>query len=207
MKSIQESLSFLPPALQGQIIQSSQAQRFPRDTEILREGQYIQVIPIVLEGLIKVFTRYEGRELLLYYIKPQESCVMSFAASRRKEPSQVFAVCEEDTTALLLPGQKVGDWVKDFPDLNALFFQQYNLRYRDLLDTIHHVLFDNMDKRLLDYLQEKVQLTGKNPLKISHRQIAQELGTAREVISRLMKKLEHENQVEQNGQSILVRER
>jgi CRP/FNR family transcriptional regulator len=83
-----------------------------------------------------------------------------------------------------------------------LFFQQYNLRYSELIDTINHVLFDKMDKRLYDYLQEKVIITQKNPLKISHRQIASELGTAREVVSRVMKKLEVEGKVKQTGNYI-----
>jgi CRP/FNR family transcriptional regulator len=100
---------------------------------------------------------------------------------------------------------KVSNWITQFPDINALFFQQYNLRYSELLDTIHHVLFDKMDSRLFEYLKEKVRVTNNNPLKLSHRQIADELGTAREVISRTMKKLETENLVKQlaNGIEIL----
>ncbi len=157
-------------------------------TEILREGQFVKVIPIVLNGLIRVYTRRKERDLLLYYIRPNESCIMSFAASLKNEPSKVFALTEEDTTALLLPVDKVSSWIKQYPNLNDLFYQQYNLRYSELLDTIHHVLFEKMDTRLYDYLKEKVNLTNKNPLKISHRQIASELGTARKIISRVIKK-------------------
>ena len=73
-----------------------------------------------------------------------------------------------------------------------------------MLETINQLLFDKMDKRLLDYLLEKVKLTKKNPLKISHRQIASELGTAREVISRVMKKLENENKVKQHSNSVEI---
>ena len=127
---------------------------------------------------------------------------MSFSASLKNEPSRVFAIAEENTIALLLPVDKVLNWTKQFSDINALFFQQYNLRYSELLDTIHHVLFNKMDKRLFDYLQEKVSLTNQNPIKISHRQIATELGTAREVISRTMKKLETEKLLRQHSNSI-----
>lgn len=197
-------LSHLSPDLVSEIKSVSTTKEIPKNTRILREGQYVKVIPIVLEGLIKVSTRHEDKELLLYYIKPQESCIMSFAASLKNEPSSIFAVTEEDTTALLLPVDKVSDWIKQFPDINTLFFQQYNLRYSELLDTINHVLFDKMDKRLYDYLREKVSLTNKNPLKIPHRQIATELGTAREVISRVMKKLESEGKVKQHTSSIEI---
>ena len=129
---------------------------------------------------------------------------MSFSASLKNEPSKVFAYTEEDTTALLLPADKVSSWTRQFPDINTLFFQQYNLRYSELLETINHLLCDKMDKRLYDYLKEKVSLTNKNPLKISHRQIANELGTAREVISRIMKKLEKEGKVVQGTNSIKI---
>ena len=199
---IAKALSHLNPDLISEIIEMSTVQEIPSETKVLREGQYVKMIPIVLEGLIKVFTRHEDKELLLYYIQPNESCVMSFAASLKNEPSRVFAITEENTTTLLLPVDQVNKWIKQFPDINTLFFQQYNLRYSELLDTIHHVLFNKMDQRLYDYLNEKLNLTNKNLLKISHRQIANELGTAREVISRVMKKLENEGKVKQHTQGI-----
>ncbi|MEO0333704.1 MAG: Crp/Fnr family transcriptional regulator [Bacteroidota bacterium] len=201
---ISRSLSSLNADLVSEIAASASTKDIPKDTEILREGQYVKVVPVVLKGLIRVFTSYEGKELLLYYIRPNESCIMSFSASLKNEPSKVFASTEEDTTALLLPADKVSNWTRQFPDINTLFFQQYNLRYSELLETINHLLFDKMDKRLYDYLTEKVSLTNKNPLKISHRQIANELGTAREVISRIMKKLEKEGKVEQGTNSIKI---
>lgn len=203
-KKISQALAHLNPDLVFEITESAIIKDIPKESEILREGQYVKVIPIVLEGLIKVFTRHEDKELLLYYIRPKESCIMSFSASLKNEPSRVFAIAEENTTALLLPVDKVLNWTKQFSDINSLFFQQYNLRYSELLDTIHHVLFNKMDKRLFDYLQEKVSLTNQNPIKISHRQIANELGTAREVISRTMKKLETEKLLKQHSNSIEI---
>ena len=197
-----EILQFLKPELREEIIKVSITKEIPKDTEILKEGHYIKVIPLVMEGLIKVFTRYEDKELLLYYIKPNESCIMSFAAGLKNEPSKVFAVTEENTTALLIPVDKISKWIWQFPEINSMFYQQYNLRYSDLLDTINHLLFNRMDKRLLTYLREKVKHTNKNPLKLSHRQIASELGTAREVVSRVMKKLEAEGKLIQHASSI-----
>ena len=194
---IKTELSFLGSSLLNDIIESSTTMQFEKDTELLREGQFVKVIPIVLNGLIKVFSRYEDKELLLYYIKPAESCVMSFSASLKNTPSQVFAITEEDTTVLLLPVNKVDNWAKNFPNFNQLFFEQYNVRYNELLKTINHLLFDKLDVRLYTYLVEKKNITQKNPIKISHRQIANELGTAREVISRLIKKLEGESKVKQ----------
>ncbi len=201
---ISHALPHLNPGLVQEIMAAAITKEIPQDTNILREGEYVKVIPIVLEGLIKVFTRHEDKELLLYYIRPNESCIMSFAASLKNEPSKVFALTEEQTTALLLPVDKVITWTKQFPDINTLFFQLYNQRYNELLNTIHHVLFDKMDNRLYSYLKEKVALTNKNPLKISHRQIAIELGTAREVVSRVMKKLEYEGKLKQHSNGIEI---
>jgi CRP/FNR family transcriptional regulator len=202
--SIRDLLKNLDKALVDEMLSYSIIKTIPENTEILREGQYVKVIPIVITGLIKVFTRYDDRELLLYYIKPKESCIMSFAANLENKPSKVFACTEEETTALLLPINKITKWIKQYPDMNNLFFKQYSIRYIELLETIHHVLFNKMDSRLYSHLLEKVHLTQKNPIKISHKQIADELGTVREVISRVMKKLEKENKVKQHLNSIEI---
>ncbi len=197
-------LSKLNPELRTRIFETSVEKIIPKNTEILREGQYIKVIPIVLSGLIKVYTRYDDRELLLYYIQPEESCVMSFSASLTNEPSRVFAEVEEDSTVLLIPVEKVTLWMDQYPSINTLFFNQYKQRYSELLDTIQHILFNRLDQRLYDHLKLKVQLKNDNPIKISHQQLANELGTVREVISRTMKKLEVEGLVKQKGSLIEI---
>jgi CRP/FNR family transcriptional regulator len=204
MEEVKKALAFLEPDIITQILSESQIMNISKGTEILREGQYVKVIPIVIEGLIKVFSSFEEKDLLLYYIQPKESCIMSFSASLKNEPSKVYAVTEEDCKLLLMPVDKVSSWISQFPGINQLFYQQYNQRYSELLDTISHVLFNKMDKRLFDYLVEKTRMTKQNPLKISHRQIASELGTAREVISRVMKKLEAEGKLKQINQGIEI---
>ncbi|MDP3313555.1 Crp/Fnr family transcriptional regulator [Lutibacter sp.] len=201
---IRTELSFLGSQLVEEILKESTILYVEKDTELVRDGQFIKVIPIVLNGLIKVFTRYEEKELLLYYIKPLESCVMSFSACLENSPSQIIAVTEEKTTVLLLPVSKIHQWVKNYSNFNQLFFQQYNIRYTELLKTINHLVNDKLDVRLYNYLIDKKNLTQKNPIKISHRQIANELGTAREVISRVLKKLENEEKVKQHTNEIEV---
>lgn len=204
MDLARQALGFLEASLIDDILGKSEIVEIPSGTEILGEGQYVKVIPIVLDGLVKVYTSAQERELLLYYIEPEESCVMSFAACLRNEKSKVFAITEKDSKVLLLSVDYLQDWIKKYPNFNHLFYQQYNKRYSDLLDTIEHVLFNKMDIRLHDYLLERVRLTDKNPLRISHRQIANELGTAREVISRTIKKLEAEDKVIQHAHEIEV---
>ncbi|MDV7394470.1 Crp/Fnr family transcriptional regulator, partial [Arthrospira platensis SPKY1] len=133
----------LEQAVRGQGILKT----FEPGTELLREGQYIQVVPLVLSGLIKVTSSFEDRELLLYYIEPAQSCVMSFMAVMEEAPSQIQAVTEVATTALLLPAGAVREWVRKYPAFNQLFIHQFQLRYNDLLDTIRQLLFGKLDQR------------------------------------------------------------
>lgn len=176
----------------------------PSGMEILKEGQYVRMIPIVLKGLVKVFTRVEEKELLLYYIGSTQSCIMSFSAGLSQSPSRIFAISEEPSMLLLLPAEKLNKWIREFPALNDLFFRQYNLRYTEMLDTINSLLFGRMDQRLYQYLQEKSRMKGEKVLDLRHKQIAAELGTAREVVTRVLKKLEQEGKIRQTEAGIEV---
>lgn len=204
MDYIRKSLAHLHPQLVDEILENSAVQSFSKGTLLLSEGQYVKVIPFVVSGLIKVFSSFNERELLLYYIEANESCIMSFSAGLKNEPGKVFAVVEEDALIILMPVERVLKWVKLFPDINTLFYQQFNRRYTDLLDTISHVLFNKLDKRLYDFLNKRARLTRQNPIKLTHVQIAAELGTAREVVSRVMKKLENEGKVKQHLNGIEI---
>lgn len=199
-------LSFLPHELQDKILLESTIQQFPKGTKILKEQQYVKVLPIVIEGLVKVNSSFNEKELLLYYIEPAQSCVMSFYAALQNTPSKVFAETEEDSTILLLPVRYLPTWLKEYPKFNELFYHQFNLRYSELLDTISHLLLDKMDKRLYDHLKRKTALIHSKTIKISHVQLANELGTAREVVSRVMKKLETEGKITQNFGKITILE-
>jgi CRP/FNR family transcriptional regulator len=204
MESEKQILSFLKPDLVEKILQESTIKEFPKGTEILRAQQYVKVLPIVLNGLVKVYSKFEEKELLLYYIEPAQSCVMTFNAALKNTQSKVFATTETDSKIILIPVQLLPVWLQEYPDFNELFYNQYNLRYSELLETISHLLLDKMDKRLYDYLKKKSALTSTNSVKMSHNQIASELGTAREVITRVLKKLETEEKVSQNGGEIKI---
>ncbi|MGZ0016682.1 Crp/Fnr family transcriptional regulator [Yeosuana sp. AK3] len=197
-------LSFLKPELVDLILKESTIRMIPKGTEILRQQQYVKVLPILVKGLVKVYSRFDEKELLLYYIEPSQSCVMSFYAALKNTPSRVFAQTEENSKVILIPVQYLPIWLKKYPEFNELFFNQYNLRYSELLDTISHLLLDKMDKRLYDHLKRKTELISNTSIKISHTQLANELGTAREVISRVMKKLENDGKLEQNSGKIKI---
>jgi CRP/FNR family transcriptional regulator len=196
--------SNLPASLSSKLLGSASRAHFDTGEVILREGQFVKVIPIVIEGLVKVYTRYEDRELLLYYITPDESCIMSFASGFHGEPSRVYAQTEAPTDLLLLPVSELSQWVREHPQFTELFLGQYKKRYSELLETVHQVLFDRLDLRLYDHLKRKAALKSVHRLSISHQQLADELGTVREVISRTVKKLEVQGLVRQDGQSIEI---
>jgi len=197
-------LSFLKPDLVEKILKESSVKEFPKGTEILREQQYVKVLPIVVSGLIKVYSRFDEKELLLYYIESAQSCVMSFYAALKNTPSKVFAKTEEDSTVLLLPVHLLPTWLREHQDFNELFYNQFNLRYSELLDTIGSLLLDKMDKRLYEHLKKKTELSHSNSVNMSHSQIANELGTAREVVTRVLKKLETDGKVEQKSGKIRI---
>jgi CRP/FNR family transcriptional regulator len=201
---IQKQLSFLGKELFTKIVEVSNVVEVEKNIEVLKEGQYVKVIPIVIKGLLKVFTRQEEKELLLYYIQPSESCIMSFSASISNDKSNVYAKTAEDSVLLLIPSDKINELTHQYPEFNDLFHQQFKVRYNDLLDTINQLVFTNLDQRLYHFLKESSRVRKENPLFISHREIANELGTAREVVSRVMKKLEKEQKVVQNQDSIKI---
>jgi CRP/FNR family transcriptional regulator len=205
--TIAEIQPYLPPfnnELLEAIAANCETMEIPAGTTIVREGQYIKAIPIVLKGLVKVFAGFEDKELLLYYIEPKESCVMSFSAALVNDTSRISAVTEEDSLLLLLPTEQLNKWLKQFPSLNDLFYSQYNMRYAEMLDTINSLLFGKLDQRLYNYLQEKSKLKESKKLVLTHKQIAAELGTAREVITRVMKRLEQEGKVKQTAGGIEI---
>lgn len=203
MDNLLRLLPPLPLTLKEAIVDKSTLIHVPSGSTLIRAGQYVQGIPLVLKGSIKVFSSYGNKELLLYYIEAQESCIVSFSACLHRLPSQIEAVVEQDATILLLPTRYVLEWQRIYPAFNEIFFDQYNQRYSDLLNTIQLLLFEKMDVRIKTYLQEKVAVTGEKLINMRHHEIAKELGTAREVVSRIIKKLEKEGLVQQTEHGII----
>lgn len=201
---LREKFSYLEKELLDQILEVSEVIAVPEGEELIREGQYVKFVPIVLSGLVKVYTQSDEKELLLYYIKQEESCIMSFSSVINNASSKIFAVSEENCEILLMPTQHLVKWVMQYPSIYTLFYKEYELRYNDLVETIHEMLYFKLDQRLLHYLSKKVQITGKNPIKISHKEIANDLGTAREVVSRLVKKFEKQNVLKQYSEGIEI---
>ncbi|HTL80412.1 MAG TPA: Crp/Fnr family transcriptional regulator [Bacteroidia bacterium] len=173
------------------------ARTFKEGDVILNENAYIRDIPIVTKGSIRVMrTDEDGREILLYYIKAGESCIMSFLGGMHHDTSKVKAIAEEETEILFIPIDKVSLLIKEYPEWLDYIFRLYHKRFEELLEVVNAVAFKKMDERLLNYIRKKCELTGSHTLYVTHEQLANELGTARVVISRLLKQMEEEKLVE-----------
>lgn len=158
---------------------------------ILDENSSIRAIPIVMKGMIKVIrTEEDGREILLYYIQAGESCIMSFLGGMHNEKSIVKAEVEEDTEILFLPVDKVSLFIKEYPEWLDYIFRLYHKRFEELLDIINAIAFKKVDERLLNLLIKKTEISQSKTIITTHEQLANELGTARVVVSRLLKQLE-----------------
>lgn len=170
---------------------------FKEGEVIINDHSYIKSIPIVITGSIKVMrTDDDGREILLYYIKSGESCIMSFLGGLHQDTSKIKAIAEENTEVLFIPTEKLSELMREYPEWLDYMFRLYHKRFEELLDVVNEIAFKKMDERLLNYLENKAALSKSNIISITHEQMANELGTARVVISRLLKQLETEGVVE-----------
>ena len=158
---------------------------------ILDENASIRSIPIVMKGMLKAIrTEEDGREILLYYIKAGESCIMSFLGGMHNEKSIVKAEVEEDTEILFLPVDNVSLFIREYPEWLDYIFRLYHKRFEELLDIINAIAFRKVDERLLNLLYKKSEILSSKTITTTHEQLANELGTARVVVSRLLKQLE-----------------
>jgi CRP/FNR family transcriptional regulator, anaerobic regulatory protein len=165
--------------------------------EVMMEyGQFIKSVPLILNGCIKVMRHdEEGRELFLYYLYPGETCAMSLTCCMANQKSEIRAIAEEDSEFIAIPIQYLDQWMNEYPDWKNLVMQTYSTRFRDLLNTIDNIAFRNMDERLEEYLFAKSQATQSKIINITHHEVATELGTSREVISRLLKQMEKKGKI------------
>lgn len=174
-----------------EIARVGQIMTLKEGTVMLDYGQYIKMTPIVLSGVIKVTQEGEdGSEILLYYLTGGNTCPTAFTCCMMDKTSEIKAVAEEPTEIIAVPIQYTDEWMRDYPEWKGFVMNSYSLRFKELLGAIDAIAFSKLDKRLALYLQKKVALTGNADLQIKHKQIADDLHSTREAISRLLKKME-----------------
>lgn len=171
---------------------------------VIKQGQNVRYLPIVLKGNIKVYSQEENLQFLLYYISQGESCIFSFAHLFNNEPIDFSAISEDSSEILLIPIEKAKEWLMKYPAFNTLILDNFQKHYNDLLHTTKQIICYKIEDRLWKYLKVKSKLGDSKTISISHRIISEDLGTTREVISRLMKKLENDQKIRQENRTIII---
>ncbi len=175
-------------------------------TEIIREGQKNKYVPFLIKGSIKVYSLNDGRELIYYYIRPNDSCLMTFSSIFTDYTSRVYAIAEDESEVMLIPVSVVHEWLIKYPEINRIFYSEYDKRFSDVMNMVNDAVFHRLDKRVLNYIKQQINITGNNPIKLTHKEIANNLGTSREVVSRVLKKIENEGEILQSKEGIRIPE-
>lgn len=170
---------------------------------ILRVGQTIRSTILILEGLVKLYREDdEGKEFFIYYLDAGQACSLSMICAIKHEKSEVLAKAVTDATLLSIPLEFMEQWMSRYKSWYQFVITSYRNRFEEVLKTIDAIAFSNMDQRLENYIRKQVARLGNN-LKMTHQEIATDLNSSREVISRLLKKMEakgwvtiHRNSIE-----------
>lgn len=204
---ILDKFGFLGADFLSEIQENAIKTNIKAKTEIVREGQKNKFVPFLLKGSIRVFSLNDGRELIYYYIRPNDSCLMTFSSIFSDYTSRIYAIAEEESEVLLIPISVVHDWLIRFPEINKVFYQEYDKRFSDVMNMVNEAVFHRLDKRILSYIKQQISITGHHPIKLTHREIASNLGTSREVVSRVLKKIENEGEIIQTKEGIKIPEK
>ncbi|MDZ7847979.1 MAG: Crp/Fnr family transcriptional regulator [Owenweeksia sp.] len=173
---------------------------------LIRIDQYVKFIPLVTKGAIKVLREdMDGGEIFLYYLYPGQTCAFTLNCCLSEMPSQVKAIAEAGTEFLAVPRNAISRWLSEYPSWRQFILQMYSDRFNALLEAVDSIAFQQLDQRLLSYLTDKAIAGGNPKLNITHQQIADDLHSSREVISRLLKKLEKLEKIETGRNKIVVK--
>lgn len=176
---------------------------FEAGENIMDIGQYIKSMPLVTKGLIKVMREdKDGNELLIYYLRPGDTCAMSLTCCSGEARSKIRAVAEEDTECFMVPAKMLDQWTAKYESFKNFILMTYQKRFDELLNTIDGIAFQRMDERLLNVLKDKSKNQNSTTIAITHQQLAEELNSSREVISRLLKQMELKKLVKLGRQKI-----
>jgi len=165
---------------------------------LMKTGQFFKSAVLIIRGHVKLYREgEEGNEFFMYYLNPGEACALSMICATRNQASSIMAVADEETEVILIPIQFMDKLMRDFRSWYYFVLETYRNRFEELLSVIDNVAFKNMDERLVWYLKRQAEKYG-NSMNIKHQQIANDLNTSREVVSRLLKKMEKEGMLTLN---------
>jgi CRP/FNR family transcriptional regulator len=206
--SLKDALpNFTDADLLQAILNQGQIVTLPAGKVLLEPGQFIKAVPLVIGGSVKILrTDEEGKELFLYYLDPGETCALSLTCCSSSKPSEIRAVVEEDSVLIFIPIQVHEKFSEQFKQWKDFVSETYQRRFQELLAALDAVAFKRMDERLMRYIVTKMKQYKANELRTTHQEIANELGTSREVVSRLLKQLEKKKWIELGRNIIYIRD-
>lgn len=173
--------------------------------KLIEIGDYLRSMPLLVSGAIKILREDDdGDELLLYFLEPGDTCAMTLTCCLGQKKSEIRAIAELDTTLIMIPVQKMEEWMGKYRSWRNFVLSSYHTRLMEMLDTIDSIAFLNMDERLVKYLRDKQNIGKSEIIASTHQEIAYELHTSRVVVSRLLKKLESMGKIELNRNSIRI---
>jgi len=191
---IRKIFPYLEKELISEIADVSTTIELKTDQSILGEGDYIKSFPMVIEGSLRVVRLSDdGNELLLYYLKQGEICAMALTCCMGLQKSNIKMIAEENSVILAIPVDKPDKWMSEYRSWKEFMMYSYRRRFEELIDTIDAIAFLKLDERLIRFFEERYRLTGKTFFTGTHQDIAMQLNTSREVISRLLRNLEKKN--------------
>ena len=189
--------------LKKEILESAELRTLEADTLMMDIGQRVEVIPLIVSGSVKVFREdADDHELFLYYLGPGEACAITMICSAREGYSKIKAIPEEETSVIVVPISKLDLWMPKYKSWYYFVMDTYQDRFEELLKVVDGIAFHRMDERLIEYLEKNAEASQNAIVHKTHQQIAQELNSSREVITRLLKKLEQRGVVRVNRNQI-----
>jgi CRP/FNR family transcriptional regulator len=195
------------PRLLQAILDKGQVMQLEHGKVLLEPGQFVKAVPLVIDGSIKIMRMDEdGKELFLYYLDQGETCALSLTCCSSSRPSEIKAVVEEQATIAFIPVQIHEQWSDEFKQWKDFVSSTYQQRFQEMLVALDAVAFKRMDERLMRYIVTKMKQHKANELHTTHQEIANELGTSREVVSRLLKTLEKKKWIELGRNVIYIRD-
>ena len=188
-----------------EIVSVSKLQVFKEGDILIDFGDYIKRMPLLINGAIKILREdFDEGELLLYFIEKGDTCAMTMACCLGQTKSEIRAIAETDGTVIMIPVQKMEEWLGKYKSWRVYVFNSYNNRLKEMLSAIDHLAFMNMNERLLAYVYEKAKINKTDSIQSTHQEIADDLHTSRVVVSRLLKALENEGKIKLNRASISI---
>ena len=191
--------------LLNEILLVGEYKKVGEGTELIDIGSEIEFMPLIIRGAIKVLREDEnGDELVLYFIEQGDTCAMTITCCIGQKKSKIRAVTEVETEMLMIPVQKINDWMNKYQTWQMFILQSYHERMQELLEAIDTIAFLNMDERLLKYLKDKAMINRNDVISVTHKEIANDMHTSRVVVSRLLKALEIKGEIKLNRNQITV---